>query len=276
MKLACVGDVGIDDYALAKQNVRRPGGIALNVAASARAGGLEVALVGAVGDDAEGDALLAALSPLGLDCSHLHRLPGATPRQEIRLAADGERRFAGYHPGVLTGWRLTADDLAFLAGCDAVFAPLADGLEAVFDAVARLPGPVRKAADFSIDSDLADGSDLDANVSRYAGAFAVCTIGGTPGHRPLAERLAAAHPEAAIVLTLGAEGAVAWRHGQRFAQPALPVPRVVDTTGCGDAFQGAFLAHFLAEGGVPAALRAGARRAAATLGRIGATALVLP
>lgn len=274
MRLACVGDVGIDDYA--NLGLRRPGGIALNVAANGRACGLAVSLVGAVGDDPDGDALLAALAPLGLDAARLRRLPGTTPRQAIRLEADGERRFAGYEPGVLRDWRLDAADLAFLAGHDAVFAPLADGLEAVFAAVAHLPGPAVKAADYSVDSALADGGTPEESLRRYAGAFDVNVLGGGREHLPLIEELAAAMPERVFVLTLGGAGAVAFAGGRRFAEPALAIARVVDTTGCGDAFQAAFLAAYLRSRNIPAALRAGAARAAHVAARVGANELTLP
>ncbi|HHT77616.1 MAG TPA: hypothetical protein GXZ67_07025, partial [Clostridiaceae bacterium] len=41
-------------------------------------------------------------------------------------------------------------------------------------------------------------------------------------------------------LTLGAKGSVAICNGETIVQEALPVQRVVDTTGCGDAFQSGF------------------------------------
>jgi fructoselysine 6-kinase len=274
VRLACAGDVGIDDYV--NLNLRRPGGIALNVAVAAQASGLDVSIVSALGDDPDGDAIGRVLAPLGMDVSRVRRLPGATARQAIRLEADGERRLSGYRAGVLAGWRLDRDDLAFLAAHDAVYVPLADGLEAVFEAVARLPGPALKAADFSIDSDLADGSSLVQSLARYAGAFDLVFVGGSTEHLATVAELAAAHPETTFVLTLGAAGALAFHRGERFRQAAVPVGRVVDTTGCGDAFQGAFLASLLQHQNVPSALWAGASRAAAALGHVGATILTLP
>lgn len=274
MRLACVGDVGVDEYE--NLGLRRPGGIALNVAVAAHAGGIDVSLVGALGDDSAGDAITLAIAPLGLDTRHLRRLPGPTARQAIRLEANGERRFTGYHPGALAGWKLDPADLAFLANHDAVIAPLTDGLEAVFDAVARLSGPARKAADFSVDSALVDGSTLAQSLDRYAAAFDVVFVGGTRDHLTPTEGLATRYPERVFVVTLGSDGAIAFHRGSRHFQAAIAVEHVVDTTGCGDAFQGAFLARYLQGGNVPDAIHAGAERAAITAAHLGSTAPRLP
>lgn len=274
MKLACIGDVGIDDYA--NLGLRCPGGIALNVAVSARMGGIDVALVSALGDDAGGDVVSRAITPIGFDLTRLRRLPGQTARQCIHLEPGGERRFTGYAAGVLADWRLDADDLAMLAAHDAVFAPLADGLEAIFDQIASLTGPTMKAADFSVDSALANGSSLEQSLRRYASAFDVVTVGGRSEHMPLIAELATRQPETRFVLTLGAAGALAFHHGERFTQPAVPVARVVDTTGCGDAFQGALLATLVRGGTIPGALQAGVHRAAVVIGHAGSTTIPLP
>jgi sugar/nucleoside kinase (ribokinase family) len=45
-----------------------------------------------------------------------------------------------------------------------------------------------------------------------------------------------------LVITSGAEGAVAIQHGERIAVPAAPIRQVVDTTGAGDLFAAGFLA----------------------------------
>jgi fructoselysine 6-kinase len=274
VRLACVGDVGVDDYE--NLGIRRPGGIALNMGVAARAGGLGVSLVSAIGDDSSGEALSWVIAPVGFETGRLRRLPGPTARQAIRLEVNGERRFTGYVPGVLAGWTLDEADRAFLAAHDAVIAPLTDGLEAVFDAVARLPGPARKAADFSVDSDLANGSTLAQSLERYAPAFDVVFVGGTPDHLELIEDLGKHYPECVFVLTLGADGALAFHRGAMYRQSAIPLDLVVDTTGCGDAFQGAFLARYLRHGSLQDALRSGAERAAVTAVHLGATAPMLP
>ncbi len=43
-----------------------------------------------------------------------------------------------------------------------------------------------------------------------------------------------------IVVTLGAQGSYAYYNGESYYQPALSATKVIDTTGCGDAYQAAF------------------------------------
>lgn len=65
-----------------------------------------------------------------------------------------------------------------------------------------------------------------------------------------------------VALTLGAEGAlVATREGTTHT-PTVPVPEVVDTTGAGDAFCGAFLASWLVDRDVVVAAELGVRAGA--------------
>jgi fructoselysine 6-kinase len=69
-----------------------------------------------------------------------------------------------------------------------------------------------------------------------------------------------------IVLTLGAGGSIAIRNGETMPEPALPLEKVIDTTGCGDAFQAGFTAEYIESRDIRKALRKGAElgRAAAS------------
>ncbi len=269
MRLACVGDVGVDNYT--NLGLRKPGGIAFNVAISALASGLDVSLISALGTDPGGDAMRSLIATLPIDSTHLRRYDGTSARQDIFVEPDGERRFVGYDKGVLTQWHLSPSDTAFLATHDAVYIPLTDGLEAIFQTIAHLPGPILKAADFSIDYELADYDQEENLLIRHAPAFDIIFFGGRPHHLPLMESLSTIHPNKLLILTLGAQGAIAFHHHAQHHQPATLVPNPLDTTGCGDAFQAAFLASYLQTKDIPTALTAGANRAAITISHLGST-----
>ncbi len=73
-----------------------------------------------------------------------------------------------------------------------------------------------------------------------------------------------------LVVTMGAEGAVALRGGERFTVAAEPVAKVVDTTGAGDLFAAGFLAGHAGGRPVEDCLRMGAVAAAEVITHFGA------
>jgi sulfofructose kinase len=79
-------------------------------------------------------------------------------------------------------------------------------------------------------------TDLCIVARQFAQAYT-----GEAELEPAAHRLLSEGP-ALVVITDGPRGC--WVHGPHeppFAQPAYPMPGVVDTTGCGDSFHGAFV-----------------------------------
>jgi ribokinase len=82
--------------------------------------------------------------------------------------------------------------------------------------------------------------------------------------------LAVRYPETALVLTLGARGAVLRRGESRVQESAVPV-KVVDTTGAGDTFVGYFLAGLIEGLDDASALRRACHAAALSVTVAGAT-----
>lgn len=78
-----------------------------------------------------------------------------------------------------------------------------------------------------------------------------------------------------VVLTRGAEGAMAAHDGDRYTQPAIEAD-TVDPIGTGDAFVGGYFAKRLAGGSVPDGLRYGAATAALKRTMEGDVAVVTP
>ncbi len=240
----------------------RPGGIAANFAVHAARAGAEVVLVSAVGDDDAGGRLLAVLAPQ-LDTSRVRRLPGASTTQRLRVEA-GERVFCGHDPGVARDLRLAPEDERALAVCGAI--ACSDGLPDLLDRCLGLGPPV--VCDFSRDTDGNEPGRPDAWLAPWVDRLAVAFVGGEVGFAGPLAGLSRRTP-ALVVLTAGAAGAFAFRRGETTFQPALPAT-VVDTNGCGDAFQGAFTARWAAGAPLAEALAAGAARAAAVASAYGA------
>lgn len=270
LDLLVCGDIGLDEYL--DEAGPRPGGCALNVACALVAAGApgRIGVAGPVGDD--GADLRAALRARGIDESLVDARPGPTPRQRIDVRPDGEREFKGYAPGVFAGWAPRPALLRAIAAAGLVYVPTFDVTRdlAVRAWSSRAPGA-------PLALDLMNMTDHDESFAEEAVQRATVVFAGLHAERDGAwvERFArwAARPGAAlVVVTLGPEGAVALSRGPRLARAAAPIPggRVVDTTGCGDAFAGAFLAGRARGLAVPEALAAAATLAARVAGQRGA------
>lgn len=262
LAIAAVGEVCADLYEGDSRVFL--GGISGNFARCAAEAGARASVFAAVGDDELGRALTALLGATRV-ASRVRVLPGATAVQRIRIAPDGERVFCGFDAGVVADYTLTTDELAALARFDAVAVPLAPETERVVAQLATAGGQRALVGDVSRDS---AGDDLCAWLAPRLPALAIAFVGGTAEDleplRALSERA-----RALVVLTAGAAGAWALASGRVLHQPTV-AERVIDTTGCGDAFQAAFAVRHLTGASLDVALHAGARAAALVAAKRGA------
>ena len=251
---------------------RNPGGKGANQAVAAARLGRRVAMVGRVGDDDAGRQLLASLADAAVDTAQVEALAGVPSGTAlITVSADGENQIV-ISPGANA--RLTPDDVAAAgAALDAAAVTLLQ-LEVPLDAVAAAaraaggrvvltPAPARA---------LPDGL-LGAVDVLVPNRVELAQLTGEPVPETVEEAVALAGrlPARAVVVTLGADGALVVEGDQASHVPAVPV-RAVDTTAAGDAFCGG-LADALATGAsLEDAARRAARVAAAACRRPGAQA----
>jgi len=259
VRIACVGDACVDRYAgpAARRSV---GGNAVNVAAALARAGHDVAWAGAVGDDEDGRAVLAALAALGVDTSLAAVVPGGvTGACEVELGPDGERAFRWERVGVSADYRPDAAALTVLAGCAWVHAA---GLLGCPELPARLAG-VRVSFDFSHH----DRPALVPQIAPHVELAVFSRGGGREAALAIAREAVALGATAAIV-TRGAHGSLVF-DGALHERPAHPA-RVVDSLGAGDALIAAVIDARLRGAGWPPALEAGSRAAAAACAVVGA------
>jgi ribokinase len=239
-----------------------PGGKGANQAvAAARLGGT-VTMIGKVGADAFGDALLANLNKAGVTTSEIGRADVATGVALITVSAAGENTIV-IAPGA--NGTLTPDDIRsrkeIIAGADALLLQLEVPLPTV-EAAAQIaqangvpvilnPAPARSLPS----SLLARVTYLIPNEHEAA-----LLVGDQPGGLPTGTLNRRHDPEMlarmllgtgvqTVILTLGAAGALV--HDQGGAARVLSFPiSVVDSTAAGDAFAAAF-AVALCEGKNP-------------------------
>jgi len=269
MKLLCIGDCGVDHYV--DRDLIRPGGITLNFAINARrffAADDHIAIATPIADDPEAAIVESALAQAGLT-GELRRQVGTTPRQKIRLGRDGEKEFIGYDEGVLAGFEVDARLRQLMAQTDWVITPVFSQIEQLFGEIITVESPARKAVDFM---DLTDAANPLAFVERFVAEIDVGFFGLSAHEQPLIEALGALakRTKKLFVVTLAADGSVAFAGEDRARCQARPVEQIVDTTGAGDTFAAAFLSRHLHGARLAEALGYASDRAAESLTHIGA------
>jgi fructoselysine 6-kinase len=258
----CAFTVAALDY-FPQYDQYRAGGNAFNQAVCYAQLGWDAYFVGALGTDRAGSALEKALRSYSVRSDGLHTLAGKTASNKIRIEADGERVGidGAWDSGVYGDFRFSETDWKLLEDAD-LWASHAN-----FPEFEETLGKKKKGQFYAVDFlHLTDYELLEKSLDAVDIAF----FGGTPDMAPILATIARRR-DALIVLTLGSEGSIAFKGKQMFEQSALPVEKVVDTTGCGDAFQAGFCDSYYRFRDETKALRAGAesgKLAAAHLGAI--------
>ncbi|MFE9425732.1 ribokinase [Kitasatospora sp. NPDC006697] len=251
---------------LAHGFVEGPGGKGANQAVAAARLGAEVRLVARVGADA--GAILRTLAAEGVAVTEVRTdAQAGTGIASVVVDRAGENTIV-VNPGANAA--LSVDDLprqlARTQG-EVVLVQHEIAAEVVAAAVLRAreqggtvvlnPAPARSVAP----EVLAAVDVLVPNLGELAALLDAPRPSGVAGARELLER-GAELPCAAVLVTLGADGALLKQPGRPAVHLPAPVVEVVDTVGAGDTFCGA-LADSLARGADLAAAAERAVRAAA-------------
>jgi ribokinase len=234
---------------------RHGGGKGANQAVAAARRGATVRMVAAVGDDDLGEEAVAALAAEGIDVASVERLRSAATgvaliavdeagENQIAVASGANaelgaeavtRALSGAAAGGVVLLGLEVPDAAVLAGARA---GRAAGLQLVLN-----PAPARALPDelLALSPVLTPNRDearaLRGEADPEAAALALARRCGAPA-----------------VVTIGAEGALLAADG---SVERIPAPRVeaVDTTGAGDAFNGALAAALAGGAALAGAVR---------------------
>ncbi|MDO5505328.1 MAG: ribokinase [Pseudoxanthomonas suwonensis] len=258
---------------LAGRYASGPGGKGFNQAVAARRAGADTALVCALGDD-DGGALARRLASADGIALHAHVATQPTGTAGIFVDAGGRNSI------VIGAGANAALDVAHVQAKEGLIAAadvLLVQLESPSESIAAALGIARKAgvrtmlnpapANASTDPELLalatvltpNETEFAALLARHAGigvdAAAVAGMDDTTLHA-LCRRL---HPGGSVVLTLGAAGSFA-SHPEdsamvfddaSFVRMAAEPARCIDSTGAGDAFNGALCAAWAAHPAQP-------------------------
>lgn len=270
-----------------------PGGKGFNQAVAARRAGADTAFVCALGDDPGGHLARALATTEGID---LHDQRSTAPTGTAGIYVDSEGRNSiviGAGANADLSSVFIAQQQNIIAGAHVLLVQLESPLDAVRDALRRAraagiatllnPAPANATTTPAllamVDVLTPNESEFAALAARYIGehidADTVATLDQASLHA-LCRRLL---PGGSVVVTLGASGCFVSHADTALHGDATPCYRIaaeavhaVDTTGAGDAFNGALAATLAATPQAPFAtqVRFASRYAALSTERVGA------
>lgn len=225
---------GADERVLADEVAYAGGGPAATSAVAAARLGVPCAFVGAVGDDANGHAIIAGLEAEGVDVSGVTLLPGEASAASVVVVDRGR--------GTRAISNRPAPRVEIAAGADLIATAPVVHVDHAGWAPVHASGLVRAGQLLSVDA----GNDIPHFDTRSAGLY-VPTVealqrlhGGLEVDALLAR--AVADGAGTVVATAGSRGSWALTaQGERAHAPAHRVD-VLSTLGAGDVFHGALVA----------------------------------
>lgn len=239
------------------------GGNALNVGYSAKCHqNAKVSLMGAIGNDVFGDKIKTFAQEKEMDINYLHQVVGITAHNKIFLDDKGDRYFKedSWHGGVWQDYTLSKEDLLYLHEADVVATTVHDSI--IYEVIGE-----KKKSKFMLAVDFHD----DAYTESWEAMLPYIDVFFMSGREEMMPRLEAWSKkyDGVFIATLGAVGSRAYYKGECYMMAAEHVEEVIDTTGCGDSYLGAFVADYYLNKDILHAMIAGSKAAAETLGHVG-------
>ena len=245
-----------------------PGGSAANVAVWAARCGRPTHFIGKIGRDRMGQLAIEDLEQEGVSHDLVESDANLTGSVAVFVDHTGERSMVSGHGADffllpselprstirgarhlhLTAWSFFTDPPRSAARAAA---------EIARDGSATLsldPGSFQMIGEMGVDHFLAVTTDLGVDIflpNKEEGE----ALTGETDPESIAAALSERFAGAMIVLKLDADGALVHRDGRATHVPPASAPSVVDATGAGDSFAGAFLARWLGDGDPIAAAR---------------------
>ena len=225
------------------------GGAPFNVAVGVTRAGGQAAFCGSVGRDTWGDFVKKECAKYGVD-THLTQDPDRNTTLAFVKLDKGERSFGFVRKNGADAF-LDADSIqAQLANASILHIgslPLSEETgRAVVEqaiAIAKAKG-IRTSFDVNLRECVwADNKERDRVSLQIVKECDLVKLNEEEWNDlPEMEHIVEEYPGKAIVVTLGAEGAILYKDGYQSFVPSIPV-EAIDTTGAGDAFWGSLLAQ---------------------------------
>lgn len=198
------------------------------------------------------------LDKTNINCSRLYQLKGKTASNKIYSSAEGDRYFKAHswNGGVFDDFRLSDEDWHYIRDREMICMPAGDpNLSELLE---------RRHDRQEVVIDFLDYHPIQF-IKERMDKIDISFLSAKPEMLDQLEKLANSSGKM-IVATLGAKGSVAFYKGSIWTQQAIELEHIVDTTGCGDAFQAGFMIEWYKSQNIEKALNHGTRIASRVLG----------
>jgi fructoselysine 6-kinase len=212
-----------------------------------------VSVITCLGDDENAKFVLDFLNTKGIDTSRVYQKQGTTACNQLRVDGNGERfGIEGtWNGGVYETFLVSDQDWDYISKQDIVAIPANNpNFQAMLE---RRTDKQLISVDYL---DIENRIAMKDTVAFTDIAFITATVELLDEYKELSNAL-----QKLIVVTLGAKGSYAFYKQKVYHQPAIQVDKVVDTTGCGDAYQAAFALTYCKTKDIQVSMIAGAKSA---------------
>lgn len=241
-----------------------PGGEALNFAVHASEfSGVDVTLIGAVGNDEYGKKILDAVGYRRMDITGIRidkKLP--TAYNVTYLTPEGDRYYKtdSWHGGVIDNFKLSKSDIKALSLSDVVFINYSASCFADVVELKKLHG-FKLAVDFDV------LRDWD-RIEELAPYIDFVLISGAEEYLHIFKEMSERY-DGIFNMTLGSQGSATYIHGTEYRVPAAEPDDLIDSTGCGDTYHAGFICNYMVEHNIKKAMDIASDLAAITMEHFG-------
>ncbi|NQU51715.1 MAG: carbohydrate kinase family protein [Bacteroidetes bacterium] len=260
MKITALSSCCVDFFP--EQGKVYVGGNSLNFASQCKLSGIEdVTVIGAIGKDDFGALIEQHFDKIKIDRSHIYQIDKPTASNKIFIDKNGDRYFKedSWNGGAFDAFRLADNDWKQVEKSDIIAMPAGDP---------NLKDLLNKRNDSQwVVIDFMDYFTLDI-IESLIEKIDITFLSAKENMLDDLSTLAKKKGKL-IVATLGAKGSIAFWNNSSYRHKAIEVDKIIDTTGCGDAFQAAFTIEFFKSRNINEALKIASVAASKVLAYMG-------
>ena len=226
-----------------------------------------ISVITCLGNDSNGKMISNFFQKIGIDTTRVYTKNGINACNQLRVDENGERfGIEGtWQGGVYESFYLSNADWEWVSQQNIVAIPANNPNFSTM--LKRRHNSQMLSVDYL---DIENNIPIEDSIAKTDIAFITARTELLPKYKELAYKT-----KKLIVVTLGHKGSYTFYNGETYYQPAIQVPKVIDTTGCGDAYQAAFALTFYSTQNIKDSMYAGAMAASQILQEWGGVGKIL-